>query len=75
MKGFIFINRSSNILERKKKMLEVNKKERSRAFYITFLPAYLYLQARCANGRGREPRDWFFLLTGTAHLTLAEGAL
>lgn len=56
-------------------MLEVNKKERGRPFYITFLPAYLYLQAGCANGRGRELRDRFFQLTGTANLTLAEGAL
>ena len=70
VKGFIFINRSSNVLERKKKkMLDMNKRERARPFYITSLPAYLYLQARCANGRGREPRARFFLLTGTAHLT------
>ena len=55
--------------KKKKKMLDMNKRERARPFYITSLPAYLYLQARCANGRGREPRARFFLLTGTAHLT------
>ena len=39
----------------KKKMLDMNKRERARPIYITSLPAYLYLQARCADGRGREP--------------------
>lgn len=55
VKGFIFINRSDNVLERKK-MMGVNKRERGRPFYITSLPAYLHLQARCADGQGTGPR-------------------
>ena len=37
-------------------MMGLSKRERGRPFYITSLPAYLHLQARCADGPGMEPR-------------------
>lgn len=58
VKGFIFINRSSNVLERKKKMLEVNKRERGRPFYITSLP----LTCTCRPGVPMSPEPGSFCL-------------